>query len=143
MTTRKPAAGASGGASLRLARPIKWPEFLYFYKFELVSLASLQDSLPMSVYMILLIQMSWKEGHFLGGYQQLMAALTPPRPQQGNRRRLGPTMWEIRSAVQALIDVELITRGVGNEPQGQLRLWLHPRVQKIRKIEKRFGTFKN
>lgn len=100
---------------------------------ELVTLLHvLRNPLSVHLYLLLLVQMSYTEGHFLASYARLMDLMTPPSPERG-RRRAGPTMKQIRNALDALIAVDLVRRGRDNEAQGQLRLWLAPRKKKTRK----------
>lgn len=132
MRNNAPAAGASGGADPRLAA-IHLPDFMRLDGLELVSLMHvLRDPLATSLYLLLLVQMNYTEGHFLGSYARLMDLLTPPKPERG-RRRAGPSYKQIRNALDALVSVDLVRRGRDNEAQGQLRLWLAPRVKKIKK----------
>jgi hypothetical protein len=127
-----PAAGASGGRDPYPAAPLNCPSFIYLYQFEMIALDQTRYALCWALYPLLLIGMDWREGHFLSTYSRLKALLTPPLPERG-RPIKPPTYDQLRTAVQWLIDVELIVRGRDNEAQGQLRLWLHPRVKKQRK----------
>lgn len=132
MARSTPAAGASGGAAPRLAA-LDLPDFMRLEGLELVTLLHvLRNPLSVHLYLLLLVQMSYTEGHFLASYARLMDLMTPPSPERG-RRRAGPTMKQIRNALDALIAVDLVRRGRDNEAQGQLRLWLAPRKKKTRK----------
>lgn len=100
---------------------------------ELVTLlAVLRDPLAVHLYLLLLVQMSYTEGHFMATYARLMDLMTPPMPERG-RRRPGPTYKQIRTALDSLVSVDLVRRGRDNAAQGQLRLWLAPRIKKTRK----------
>lgn len=122
------AAGASGGRA-PLVDTIRLPSFMRLEGAELVSLLQvLRDPLAVHLYLLLLVQMKFTEGHFLSTYARLMELMTPPTPERG-RRRPGPSYWQVRNALAALVCVDLVRRGKDNEAQGQLRLWLAPRVK--------------
>lgn len=109
------------------------PEFMRLEGLELVTLLHvLRDPLAVHLYLLLLVQMSYTEGHFMATYARLMELMTPPTPERG-RRRAGPTYKQLRNALDSLISVDLVRRGRDNEAQGQLRLWLAPRIKKTRK----------
>ena len=133
MATRStPAAGASGGSA-----PLPWtlhvPGFMRLEGLELVSLLQvLRSSLALHVFLILLTQMRFTEGHFLGSIAALMEICTPPKPERG-RRVKGPSYDQIRRAIDELESVDLVRRGRDNEAQGQLRLWLSPRLKNKKK----------
>lgn len=108
------------------------PEFMRLEGLELVTLLHvLRDPLAVHLYLLLLVQMSYTEGHFMATYARLMELMTPPTPERG-RRRAGPTYKQLRNALDSLISVDLVRRGRDNEAQGQLRLWLAPRIKKTR-----------
>lgn len=92
----------------------------------------LRDSRAVHLFLLLLTQMRFTEGHFLSTYARLMELMTPPQPERG-RRRSGPTYKQLRNALDVLVSVDLVRRGRDNEAQGQLRLWLAPRVKKLKK----------
>ncbi|HNJ44833.1 MAG TPA: hypothetical protein PLA33_01765 [Ottowia sp.] len=121
-----PAAGAPGGAEPRLAA-LHTPQFLRLEAVELVILLNvLRDPLAVHLYLLLLAQMRYTEGHFLGTYARLMDLMTPPAPERG-RRRGGPTYKRVRDALADLVEAGLVRRDERNESQGQLRLWLAAR----------------
>jgi hypothetical protein len=127
-----PAAGASGGSRPLLAA-LHTPEFMRLEGLELVTLLSvLRDPLAVHMYLLLLVQMNYTEGHFMATYARLMDLMTPPVPERG-RRRKGPSLKQVRNALDSLISVDLVRRGRDNESQGQLRLWLAPRIKKTKK----------
>lgn len=126
-----PAAGASGGAAPRLAA-LRLPGFMRLEGTELVTLLHvLRDPLAVHLYLLLLVQMQYAEGHFLGTYARLMDLMTPPTPDRG-RRRPGPTYKQLRNALDALVSCGMVRRDDQNETQGQLRLWLATRKKKER-----------
>lgn len=97
---------------------------------ELVTLLhALRDPIAVHLYLLLLVQMQYTDGHFLGTYARLMDLMTPPEPERG-RRRAGPTYKQLRTALDALESVKLVRRDGANEAQGQLRLWLASRKKK-------------
>lgn len=124
-----PAAGAPGGAAPRLAA-LRLPEFMRLEGAELVTLLHvIRDPLAVHLYLLLLVQMQYAEGHFLGTYARLMELMTPPQPERG-RRRAGPTYMQVRTALDTLVSCDLVRRDQQNESQGQLRLWLSSRKKK-------------
>lgn len=124
-----PAAGAPGGAQPRLAA-LRLPDFMRLEGTELVTLLHvLRDPLAVHLYLLLLVQMQYSEGHFLGTYARLMDLMTPPTPERG-RRRPGPTYKQLRGALDDLVSCGLVKRDDQNETQGQLRLWLASRKKK-------------
>lgn len=127
-----PAAGASGGRA-PLPAGLHLPEYMRLDQSELVTLLHvLRDPLAVTLYLLLLVQMTYTDGAFLSSYARLMELMTPPTPERG-RRRAGPTYWQVRRALDDLVSVGLVRRGLDNAAQGQLRLHLTPR-QKPQKL---------
>ena len=105
------------------------PEFVRLEQNELTAtLDVLRCSHTFHLYALLLTQMRFTDGQFLGGYDRLIELMTPPRPERG-RRRPGPTLWQVRRAVDDLISVGLVHRGAANAAQGELRLHLGSRLK--------------
>ena len=124
---RAPAAAGTTGGRSPLPATLHAPDFLRLDKHELAALLNkLRSPLALHTYMLLLTQMVYTSGEFLGGYARLMELMTPPAPERGKRRE-GPTYKQVRTAVADLIAVGLVTRGETNEEQGQLRLFMAPR----------------
>lgn len=125
-TFNRPAAGAKGGPA-PLPAALHVPDYLRLEGDELHAvLAILRDPLAVHLYLLLLVQMKFTNGEFLASYARLIELCTPPQPERG-RRRKGPSMKQVRRAVDDLAAVGLVIRGDGNEAQGQLRLFLTPR----------------
>jgi hypothetical protein len=121
-----PAAGASGGAAPRLA-DLKVPRYVRLDQAELHLLYHvLRDPLCAQLYTLLCIHSDFRSGELLTGYARLIELCTPPQPERGPRRA-GPSMWQVRRALDDLQGVGLLTRGEQNEAQGQLRLYIAPR----------------
>ncbi len=112
------------------------PEFIRLERRELeVLLNILRDPLAAQVYLLLLMQADFAEGHFLGTYARLMDLCTPPQPERG-KRRPGPSMWQLRRVVDDLIRQGVVWRKAEqNEAQGQLRLDIMPRKAKPRRTK--------
>lgn len=106
------------------------PDFLTKYREELrVLLHVLHDPLVTHVYELLLAHCDLKTGEYQGGgYHRLIELSTPPQPERG-RRRVGPTMKQMRDAVDDLVHHGLVRRDAKNSAQGTLRLWLTPRLR--------------
>lgn len=127
-----PAAGASRGPA-PLPAGLHLPSFMRLDQAELVTLLHvLRDPIAVTLYLLLLVQMTYTDGEFLSSYARLMELMTPPIPERG-RRRSGPTYKQLRRALDDLVSVGLVRRGLDNEAQGQLRLHLNPR-QKLQKF---------
>ncbi len=123
-----PAAGASGGRAPFPAN-IRLPDFIRLEGAELVALLlALRSSRAIHLFLLLMVQMGFTDGHFLSSYARLIELMTPPRPERG-MRRAGPSMKQVRNALDELISVDMVRRGRDNEAQGQLRLWLAPRLK--------------
>ena len=124
-----PAAGASGGAKPRLA-DLRAPRFIRFDQAEInLIFHVLRDPLVGQMYGLLCIHSDFKSGELLTTYARLIELLTPPQPERGPRRK-GPSMWQVRRAIDDLVGVGLAVRGDTNEPQGQLRIYIQPRDSK-------------
>lgn len=120
-----PAAGASGGAPVRDAE-IWLPDFLRFDHAEMQAVLGTRHANTMALYWLVVAHSDFSTGEFLGGYARLIALLTPRAPKRGPRPA-GPTMWDVRKAVDNLVKLHVLKRGATNEEQGQLRLYCHPR----------------
>lgn len=128
---RQPAAGASGGRDL-LPAAIHVPGFMRLEGAELAGLLNLlRDPLAVHLYLLLLVQMDYAGGEFLSSYARLMELMTPPIPERG-RRRPGPTYKQLRRALDDLVALDLVRRGLDNQAQGQLRLHLAPRIKRAK-----------
>lgn len=124
-----PAAGASGGRP-PLPATFFSPDFVRFDSAENDTLLHrLRDPLVSHVYWLIAAHSVFETGEFLGGYARLMELCTPPRPERGPRRP-GPSMWQMRRAIDDLVTAGLARRGDENQAQGQLRLWIRPRKDK-------------
>ena len=119
-----PAPGAKGGRPVYDAAGATFPDFLRMERMELAALMDvIREPLVLHVYMLLRAFCEWKTGEFLGNYQTLEAWCTPPKNPAG-RTVPGPTRKQVIRAVKVLEDCHLVTRGLKNEEQGQLRLKL-------------------
>lgn len=124
---RAPAAAGTTKGPAPLPATLHAPDFLRLEKTELQALLNkLRSPLALHTYMLLLTQMRYTDGEFLGGYARLIELMTPPAPERG-KRMPAPSMWDVRKAVADLIALGLVTRGEKNEEQGQLRLFMAPR----------------
>lgn len=103
------------------------PDFLRKDEPELrVIFDALRDPLVGYLYDLILMQSNFADGHFLSSYARLMELCTPPKPERG-RRRPGPTLKQLRNAIDDMERFGLLRRGETNQAQGQLRLWVTPR----------------
>lgn len=128
-TGNAPAAGASGGRA-PLPATFFTPGFVRLDAAELAALLHrYRDPLASHVFLLVAAHSVFESGEFLGGYARLMELCTPPQPERGPRRA-GPSMWQMRRAVDDLVAAGLVRRGTENQAQGQLRLWIKPRKDK-------------
>ncbi|MDZ4102045.1 MAG: hypothetical protein U1E12_10260 [Hydrogenophaga sp.] len=104
------------------------PEFLRLEHGELKRLLNvLRSPLATQVFLILLSQADFKTGQALLSYARLIELCTPPPPERG-RRPAGPSLKQVRNAVDALIAANLIARNAErNAHQGMLHLRVRPR----------------
>lgn len=124
---RAPAAAGTTKGPAPLPATLHAPDFIRLEKTELQALLNkLRSPLALNTYLLLLTQMRYTDGEFLGGYARLIELMTPPAPERG-KRMPAPSMWDVRKAVADLIALGLVTRGEKNEEQGQLRLFMAPR----------------
>lgn len=113
------------------------PDFLMWDRIELHVLTNvLRDGDATQVYMALREYSDFVTGEFNGGYHNLMALCTPPRPERGPRR-LGPSYKTMRRIIDDLIKVGLVQRldAVKNKLQGQLRLQLTHIFRKVAPVQ--------
>ena len=102
------------------------PDFLTWDHFELHVLTNvLRDGNATQVYLALREYSDFVTGEFNGGYHNLMALCTPPRPERA-KARPGPSYQTVRRIIEDLIKVGLVQRtdATKNALQGQLRLQL-------------------
>jgi len=124
---RAPDAAGTKNGPAPLPATLHVPDFIRLDKQDLSGLLNkLRSPLAVHTYLLLLTQMCYTDGEFLGGYARLMELMTPPPPERG-RRCKGPSYDQVRNAVDDLIQVGLVTRGEQNAKQGQLRLFMAPR----------------
>lgn len=127
-----PAAGEKGGPR-PLPAALHTPDFLRLEGWEIYPLlAQYRDPLTVHLYLLLLVQARFADGHFLGSYARLIELMTPPQPERG-QRRAAPTYRQVRRAVDDLVSAGLVRRGDQNASQGELRLFIVPR-QKTQKL---------
>ena len=107
------------------------PEFLRLEKFEIQTLLHvLRDPLTTHAYLLMLAGSVFETGEFLGGYHDLIALSTPPKPERGARMP-GPTYDQLRRVIKDLEGIALAMRDTTqNKLQGQLRLKLTARMKK-------------
>lgn len=103
------------------------PDFTTLHGRELAALLNGQRD-PLCSHLLLLIvtHSDFKTGWFLGSYARLQELSTPPAPERGPRRN-GPTLKEIRSAIDRLIASGVLWRDASNLHNKQLRLRVWPR----------------
>ena len=121
-----PAAGASGGAPVRDA-DLYVPEFVRFDRAEMQAVLNTRCAVTIALYWIVVASSDFSDGEWMGrNYARLISLLTPPKPRRGPGSA-GPTMWQVRKAVDNLVALHVLRKGLDNEAQGVLRLYCHPR----------------
>jgi len=124
-STFGPAAGTPKGAAPRITRT-KAPPFVRLGD-ELDRLNNLHDPLAGWIYVLLCQHCVFDTGEFLGSYARLLYLVNPPKPEKGPWKR-PYTYAMVRGAIERLVQAGLARRGEQNEAQGQLRLFIKPRV---------------
>lgn len=109
------------------------PEFIRFDQVELQALLNkLRDPITVHLYFLICTQCNFKTGELITNYPRLIELCTPPQPERG-KRLVGPTLWQVRRAIDWLISARLVVRNAAaNEAQGMLRLKVRPRDAKPR-----------
>lgn len=113
------------------------PDFLTWDHVELHILTNvLRDGNATQVYLALREYSDFVTGEFNGGYHNLMALCTPPRPERAASRP-GPSYQAVRRIIEDLIKVGLVQRPdpTNNALQGQLRLQLTHVFRKAAPVE--------
>ena len=100
------------------------PDFLRLDRAELTPLLRCGDPLTMALYLLLRAQCDFASGELVTNYPRLMELLTPAQPERG-RRMDGPTMKQVRRALDWLEGFKLIRRNAEkNFNQGTLRIYV-------------------
>lgn len=109
------------------------PEFLRLQDIELNPLLNvLRNPLATQIYLILLAQADFKTGWALVSYARLMELCRPPQPERGQWAK-GPSLKQVRNAVDQLISVRIVKRNAEkNAAQGMLHLQVRPRTKPVR-----------
>ena len=109
------------------------PEFLRLQRHELQALLNvLRSPLATQIYLILVSQADFKTGWALVSYARLIELCTAPQPERG-RRPAGPSLIQVRRAVDALIGEGIVKRNAEkNAAQGMLHLQIRPRTKPLK-----------
>lgn len=104
------------------------PEFIRFDQVELQALLNkLRDPITIHIYFLIVTQCDFKTGELITNYPRLIELCTPPQPERG-KRLAPPTLWQVRRAVEWLIEARLVKRNAAaNEAQSTLRLYVRRR----------------
>lgn len=98
------------------------PDFLRLDRAELTPLLRCGDPLTIALYLLLRAQCDFTSSELLTNYPRLMELMTPPQPERG-RRMAGPTMKQVRRALDWLEGFRLIKRNAEkNFAQATLRI---------------------
>lgn len=110
------------------------PDFIRLEGVELKHLLNtLRDPLCTQILLLVITQSDFKTGHLLTNYARLIELCTPPQPERG-RRMDGPTLKQVRRAIDWLEGCNLIKRDASeNAAQGLLKLSVRRRNKPISK----------
>lgn len=110
------------------------PDFVSLDGVELRPLLNqLRDPLCIHLFFLLVTQADFKTGQLLTNYARLIELCTPPQPERG-RRMAGPTLKEVRRALDWLEGCNLVKRDKAeNAAQGLLKLTIRSRTKLIQK----------
>lgn len=116
------------------------PDFIQFGKVELTALLNkLRDPITVHLYFLIVTQSDFKTGELITNYPRLIELCTPPQPERG-KRLPAPTLWQVRRAVDWLVQAGLVKRNTeANEAQGTLRLYVRSREKIARTKRKTAG----
>jgi len=116
------------------------PGFIQFSELELRALLNqIRDPITVHIYFLIVTQSDFKTGELITNYPRLIELCTPPQPERG-RRLPAPTLWQVRRAIDWLIQANLVKRNAeSNEAQGTLRLHVRSRQKLARQKRKTAG----
>lgn len=116
------------------------PLYLRLDQVELqVLLNKCRDPITVHIFLLIASQCDFQSGELITNYPRLIELCTPPQPERG-RRLPAPTLWQVRRAVEWLIEGGVVKRNAqANEAQGMLRLRVRPRDAKPRQNRKTAG----
>ncbi len=105
---------------------INLPDFLLLHRREMLAALNTGCRTCMSLSWLIAVHSDFKTGWFLGSYARLQALMTPPKPERGPQP-LGPSLKEVRTAIDKLIAAGVLWRDATNLHNKQLRLRIWPR----------------
>ena len=110
------------------------PDFLILQQREMKILFNdLRNPLFTQLYMLLVIHADFNTGELQTNYARLEELCTPPVREKGGRGK-GPTLRQIRYALEQLIEYNLVKRNAEkNASQGMLRLFVRKRKTTAKK----------
>lgn len=113
---------------------VNLPDFLLLHQREMRAALNTGCRTCMALMWIIALHSDFKTGWFLGSYARLQALMTPPRPERGPQPE-GPSLKEVRTAVDKLIQAEVLWRDPSNLHNKQLRLRIWPRDVKAAAVD--------
>lgn len=106
------------------------PDFLRLDRAELTPLLRCGDPLTIALYLLLRAQCDFTSGELVTNYPRLMELMTPAQPERG-RRMAGPTIKQVRRALDWLEGFRLIKRNAEkNFSQATLRIHVSGMLKK-------------
>lgn len=104
----------------------KSPDFILAHGREFDAVISTGCRTCFAIMWLIIGHSEFKTGWFLGTYHRFQALLTPPKPERGPQQK-GPSLQEVRTAIDKLIAAGVLWRDASNLHNKQLKLRIWPR----------------
>ena len=104
----------------------KSPDFVLFHGREVDAVINTGSPVVAMLMLLIIGHSTFKTGWFLGSYKRLQELMTPPKPERGPSDP-GPSIQQVRTAIDKLIAAGVLWRDASNLHNKQLRLRVWPR----------------
>lgn len=104
----------------------KSPDFILAHGREFDAVINTGCRTCFAIMWLIIGHSEFKTGWFLGTYHRFQALLTPPKPERGPQQK-GPSLQEVRTAIDKLIAAGVLWRDASNLHNKQLKLRVWPR----------------
>ena len=105
---------------------VNLPDFLLLHRREMQAALNTGCMTCMALVWLIAVHSDFKTGWFLGSYRRLRELMTPPKPERGPKPA-GPSLQEVRTALDKLIAAQVLWRDASNLHNKQLKLRVWPR----------------
>lgn len=112
--------------SKRKPATVNLPDFHLTHRRESQAVINTGSMACYAVMWLIINHSDFKTGWFMGSYKRLQELMTPPKPERGPQPK-GPSLQEVRSAIDKLIAAGVLWRDASNLHNKQLRLRVWPR----------------